>query len=220
MTKTVDRKIISTLFFMMVVASCEIFNAMTVLADNPKARRYPTDAEIKKAMPEFRRQVQYWEKGRSRFQRTQAEINELDAFTKAWAGRNPNSLPFLGDWSSSETFTTIYPSTVKDKVCVVTSGGGTSGGNGISGNTYVDLNIGKVINNQIRTSDLAIIFRQGNYLGTLFVYGKDNVGVGAYLPPKRPPKLSEIHLIEDQSKSSQEKLLREFTQAGCKDSIP
>jgi hypothetical protein len=203
----------------MILVSGEIFNALPVLSDNTKAQRYPTDVEIKKVMPQFHRRVQGWEKSPSRIQRTQAEINDLDSFAKAWLQKNPKALPFLGSWHTWEDFITIYPSTSKDDVCIFYSGSGVSG-NGMSGSTYVSLGMGKVINSQVHTSNFAIIFRQGNYLGAVFVDSKENIRENAYLSPIRPPKFPEIPLMQDQSKLSQKKLFREFTQAGCRDSIP
>jgi hypothetical protein len=87
-------------------------------------QKYPTEAQIQQAKINLRQHVQSMKKNSSvsnyiNEDRTSEEIQNREKFVSAWKQIEPGIAPFLGAWRDYERGWDIYPSTVKQQVCIV-----------------------------------------------------------------------------------------------------
>lgn len=116
------------------------------------SNRYLSDQEIQSLDAEFQSRSR-GVTGRGYTDRRQSsEIIQINEFVNAWQQVDSSISPFLGNWEGLEEGLSIYPSTLKGKVCVVHSSYGTDGvqrffnSGTISGNKLIsDGEIGKTV---------------------------------------------------------------------------
>lgn len=168
-----------------------------------QTQSYPTDEELQKLMPDFQRQVDYWDQ----YEEPERQ-NEAKAFAENWSQRDPAVAPFLGSWSGWEEEMDIYPSTTESKVCIIYRSGTAQ---------VVNFRLGNVLNQQIYTDRGGVIFRQGNYVGS--AWNKDNptgeAGVSAYrlFAPAEVPTRAYWRDWDEGDRVL--RVLEQFNAAGC-----
>ncbi|MBD2044120.1 hypothetical protein H6F78_00480 [Coleofasciculus sp. FACHB-64] len=157
---------------------------------------YLTEEELRNLMPDFQRQVEYWNQYEEPERRSEAK-----AFAENWSGA-PTVALFLGKWAAIEETMDIYPSTIEGQVCII-------------GTDYtlseVDFSLGKVLNQQIYTDGGETIIQQENYIGVVWNKEKET-GVYVYhliAPASVPTRAS----WSDWRGSS--RVLEQFKAAGC-----
>lgn len=134
-----------------------------------QTQSYPTDEELQTLIPDFHRQVEYW----NQYEEPKRQ-SEARAFAESWSRRDPAVAPFLGNWLGWEETRDIYPSTTDGQVCIIHTYGTEQA---------VSFGLGNVLNQRIYTDGGAVIFQQGNYVGV--AWSNDNeagneAGVTAY----------------------------------------
>ena len=82
-----------------------------------QSERYPTDAELQRAIEEFRRDIPILQ--RSRQFRQAPLVPALESFINAWSQVDPAVAPFIGTWAGQEYDWSIYPSNTRGRVCVL-----------------------------------------------------------------------------------------------------
>lgn len=181
-----------------------------------QSERYPTDAELQKAIEKFRLDISAFQ--RSRQFTTRPLIPALELFITAWLQVDPAVAPFIGTWSEPKYDWSIYPSNIRGRVCVLFNQlirGGT--GN----NAYFSL--GSVSNGQLRIKgesftgeSYRVFIREKNYLGSVSVQS-NRTEIHPFV--HRLPLISPIKLpiTNSQEKS---KIIQQFTRAGCTISVP
>ncbi|MEW6493029.1 MAG: hypothetical protein AB1589_11055 [Cyanobacteriota bacterium] len=126
-----------------------------------------SDEELQKLMPDFQRQVEYW----NQYEEPERQ-KEAKAFAENWSRRDPAVAPFLGSWAGWEQTMGIYPSTTDGQVCIIATDDTAK---------VVGFALGNVLNQRIYDGS-GVTFRQGNYVGD--AWNKDNptgeAGVHAY----------------------------------------
>jgi hypothetical protein len=176
-----------------------VFGMSTQLA-YAQTQSHLTDAELQKLMPDFQRQVEYW----NQYEEPERQ-SEARAFAENWSRRDPAVAPFLGKWVGWEQTMDIYPSTTDGQVCIIS--------------TYVTeqelgFELGNVLNQRIYTEGGGVTFQQGNYVGN--AWNNDNhtgeAGVHAYrlVAPAEVPTRA---FWRDWSKGSL--IIEQFKAAGC-----
>lgn len=110
-----------------------------------------TDEELQKLMPDFQRQVEYW----NQYEEPERQ-NEAKAFAENWSRRDPTVALFLGKWAGWEQTMDIYPSTTDGQVCIIYTDETAQ---------VVGFALGNVLNQRIYDSS-GVTFRQRNYLGS------------------------------------------------------
>lgn len=169
-----------------------IIFAMSTQLAYAQTKSYPTDRELQKLMPDFRRQVQYW----SEYQEPERQ-SEARAFAASWF-RDPAVAPFLGEWGAWEETMEIYPSSKNGQVCII--------------HTYgieeeVRFNLGNVLNQRIYTDVDEVIIQQGNYTGVAW---KNGVNVYRLIAPAEvPTRASWIDWREGS------RVIEQFNAVGC-----
>ncbi len=73
-----------------------------------------SDEELQKLMPDFQRQVEYW----NQYEEPERQ-SEARAFAENWSRRDSAVAPFLGKWAAIEETMDIYPSTTQGQVCII-----------------------------------------------------------------------------------------------------
>jgi len=181
-----------------------------------QSERYPTDAELQRAIEEFRRDIPILQ--RSRQFRQAPLVPALESFINAWSQVDPAVAPFIGTWAGQEYDWSIYPSNTRGRVCVLFNHpmrGGT--GN----NAYFSL--GSVSNGQLRikgesftNESYRIFIRYKNYLGSVSVQS-NKTGIQPFvhrlilIPPTKLP-------ITNSPEKSE--MVQRFNAAGCTVSLP
>ena len=89
-----------------------------------QSKRYPTDLELQILDNKLRSFAASPPKEESRGayvidRRDRQSIQQLNSFVKAWSQIEPEAAPFFGNWMGLEETKSIYPSTVKGRVCIV-----------------------------------------------------------------------------------------------------
>lgn len=188
--------------------------AATSLPIFAQSVRFPTDAELQQLIKKFR-SFAASPPGDNRGlyktdRRSRVQVQQLTSFVKAWSQIDPTTAPFLGTWIALEERKSIYPSSVKGRVCIID----------IfirNNNTGFRFGIGRVSNGKIQT-DSYILIREGNYLGGIFVYNNEP-GIYEYAWPK--PLVNPLELIERNTPVAEKnELLQQFKEAGCTASLP
>jgi hypothetical protein len=163
-----------------------------------QSQRYPTNTEIQRLIRSFPSVIQS-NRDVLPGNPTASETQRLRSFVRAWSRVNPTIAPFLGRWQTFADVLAIYPSTIRGRVCIVPLG------------DMDDVGVwGTVVNNQIRTSNYRVIFKQGDYLGVVRI--EDN-------KPKIFPLGSPLPL-QSPTIFLREQGMQEFNAAGCTASLP
>ena len=182
-----------------------------------QSKRYPTENELQQLMKQFLSFVASPSPGNRDFyirdRRNENETQKLKAFVRAWLPVNPDVAPFLGQWTALEETQNIYPSTIKGKVCIIETFIPTANDIGIS------FAQGTISGKQVRTSERTILVQQGNYLGVTFINTSNNqAGIYEYAWPK--PLVDPAKLMSYISQADRNRLLQQFKEAGCSDTLP
>ncbi|MEC4803600.1 MAG: hypothetical protein SAJ12_14815 [Jaaginema sp. PMC 1079.18] len=111
-----------------VLLSSQTFSAFALT----QSQRHPTEAEIQNVIREFHRfansapDVGECCTGSESDSRSSSDKQALSNFSRAWSSVNPNVAPFLGHWINNDADIIVYPSFIRDRVCIVSPyiGGG------------------------------------------------------------------------------------------------
>jgi hypothetical protein len=156
---------------------------------------YPTDEELQKLMPDFQRQVDYW----NQYEKPERQ-SEARTFAERWSHRDPTVAPFLGKWGAIEETMDIYPSTTEGQVCLIHTS-----------EPEASFSLGNVFNQQIYTGAGEVIIQQGNYAGVAWSKGNET-GVYVYrliAPVEVPTRESLSYWTEG------DRIIEQFDAAGC-----
>jgi hypothetical protein len=172
------------------------------------SNRYLSDQEIQSLETDFQSKTR-GVTGRGYTDRRQSsEIIQINDFINAWKQVDSSISPFLGSWEGLEESLSVYPSTLRGKVCVVHSFYGRDGvqssfnSGTISGNKLIsDGEIGKTI---IITKVAPVRSGENSPFLASFQSFRDNGIVSAYVFPR------VLREIRD----------RRFTDLGCTASLP
>jgi hypothetical protein len=163
-----------------------------------QSQSHLTDKELQKLMPDFQRQVEYW----NQYEEPERQ-SEARAFAENWSG-NPAVAPFLGSWSGWEETMDIYPSTTEGQVCII-----------YTSEPEANFRLGNIRNQRIYTDRGAVIFQQGNYVGVAWSDNKETgieAGVNVYrlIAPTEVPTRESLNYWTEASR-----VLEQFKAAGC-----
>ena len=162
-----------------------------------QTQSYPTDEELQKLMPDFQRQVEYW----NQYEEPERH-REARTFAENWSG-DPTVAPFLGSWAAIEETMDIYPSTTEGQVCIISTFS--------TPNPEVELSLGNVLNQRIYTDAGEVIIQQGNYSGVAWSNG-NGTGIYVYrlIAPTEVPTRESFSYWDNGSS-----VLEQFNAAGC-----
>jgi hypothetical protein len=178
-----------------------VFGMSTQLA-YAQTQSYPTDEELQRLMPDFRRQVEYW----NEYEEPERQ-SEARAFAATWSRRAPAVAPFLGKWAGIEETMNIYPSTKKGQVCIIHAFS--------TPEPEVDFSLGNVLNQRIYSDKGGVIIQQGYYLGVARRNGNEaNVYVYRLIAPAEVP----IRVSLSDWRGS-DRVIEQFNAAGCIDDL-
>jgi len=158
---------------------------------------YPTDEELQKLMPDFQRQVEYW----NQYEEPEGQ-REARKFAENWSGE-PTVALFLGSWAAIEETMDIYSSKTESQVCIISAFS--------TPNPEVKLSLGKVLNQRIYTDAGQVIIQEGNYIG---IAGKHDNETSIYV--YRLMALAQVP--RDLSLSNwhgSDRVIEQFHAAGC-----
>jgi hypothetical protein len=160
---------------------------------------YLTDEELQKLMPDFQRQVDYW----NQYEEPERQ-SEAKAFAENWSRRDPTVAPFLGSWAGWEQTMDIYPSITDGKVCIISTDDTAQ---------VVGFALGNVLNQRIYDGG-GVTFRQENYVGSAWDNNNPTgeAGVNAYrlIAPAEVPT-SAYWRDWDEG----DRVIEQFKAAGC-----
>jgi hypothetical protein len=172
-------------------------------------QKYPTEAQIQQAKTDLRQHVQSMKNnGHSNYideDRTSEQIQNREKFVSAWKQIEPGIAPFLGAWKDYESVWYIYPSTVKQQVCI------------FRGEIdFANFYLGKLNNGNIQLQSGEVIFPEGEYLGIIASQNQINSEIPLNSPtvPRDPHSFNYIYDFDPTS------LLQAYKQAGCTASLP
>ncbi|MEG4074678.1 hypothetical protein QUA30_18750 [Microcoleus sp. Pol14C2] len=188
-----------------------------------QSKRYPTENELQALMNLFRNFVAAPPPRNHDFyirdRRNETETKKWKAFVRAWLPVNPDVAPFLGQWMALREETqniyqtqNIYPSTLKGKICIITF---------IPRENDMEISFaqGTISGKSIKTTNLASLIQQGNYLGVVFIQIRNNeAGMLVYAWPK--PLVTPAKLMSSLPPADRNRLLQQFKEAGCSDTLP
>lgn len=154
-----------------------------------------TDKELQKLMPDFQRQVEYW----NQYEEPERQ-SEARAFAANWSRRDPAVAPFLGSWSGWEETMDIYPSTTEGQVCMI-----------YTSEPEASFRLGNIRNQRIYTDRGGVTFKQGNYIGIAGRNGNEaSVYVYRLIAPTEVPTRESLKYWSEGSR-----VLKQFMAAGC-----
>lgn len=184
-----------------------------------QTKRYPTDIELQELNKQFRRFAaspprDEYRGAYTRDRRDRESIQQLNFFVKAWSQIEPQAAPFFGYWAGLEETKSIYPSTVKGRVCIIDTFYPPTPNQGIG----ISFSQATLYKGKIKTTDPSILFAQGNYLGVAFIDTKNQPGIYEYAWPK--PLTNPDELMRFNPASERNRLLQQFKTAGCTYSLP
>ncbi len=164
-----------------------------------QTQSYPTDEEIQELMPDFQREVEYW----NQYEEPERQ-SEARAFAENWSRRDPAIVLFLGSWSGWEETTDIYPSKTEGQVCIIHTS-----------EPEASFSLGQVFNQRIYTDRGEVIFQQGNYVGV--AWSNDNeAGIEAGITAYRLIAPTEVLTSESLSYwDGGDRIIEQFNAAGC-----
>lgn len=179
-----------------------------------QSARLPTDAEMQKLINKFRifaaSPPDYNRGIYTKDRRDRTQIQQLTSFVKAWFQIEPATAAFLGEWTAWEETKSIYPSNVKNRVCIIDSFIPRPRDIGFS------FSLGTVSNGKIKT-DRNILIHQGNYLGAAFIHN-NKPSIYEYAWPK--PLKTPAELMQHVPQSDRDRIIEQFQKAGCTATLP
>lgn len=168
-----------------------------------QTQSFLTDEELQKLLPDFQRQVEYW----NQYEEPERQ-NEANAFAQNWSQHDPAVAPFLGKWAAIEETMDIYPSTIEGQVCIIDVDYTKPE---VDFSQVAFKSLGKILNRQIYTDGVGVTIQQDNYVG--FVWKQENkTGVYVYrliAPAEMPIHASWRDLPEG------DRVIEQFNAAGC-----
>jgi hypothetical protein len=189
-----------------------------------QSERYPTDAEIKRLIVEFRRDIPRFRASSDlggdylKHPRLKQLFEQVKLFERAWSQVDPAIAPFLGTWNAGAPDWSIYPSTTRGRVCVIFN---QPSRGGAPSNSYFSL--GSISNGILRIKgesfngeSYRIFIREGDYLGVMSVIN-NLPGISAYV--WRSPLTNFIQPSTTDPQNSS-RILQQFKAAGCTASLP
>jgi hypothetical protein len=189
-----------------------ITNQLSVLAQT----RQPTNAELTKLRQEFQQFIRSTKNnnvgaGYIQDRRTQNEKNTRESFVNAWSKVEPNLAPFMGLWYGYEDIRHIYPSNIKGRVCVVSTGEG-----------YGGFDTGVFSNGVIITNNGQVLFKEGNFLGSGSLRDGRFVSSNGEIPFHSPRPLKPLNELINYIFESPDKnqVSQQFKAAGCISNLP
>jgi hypothetical protein len=202
---------------LIITISLGILAAVSLPIIAQQSKRYPTENELQQLMNGFRNFVASPPEGSRGFYlrdpRNAAQSRDLEAFARAWLPVNPDIAPFIGQWTALEETTSIYPSSIRGRACIVETFIPPPNDIGIS------FAVGTVSGKSIKTSNLTILLQQGNYLGVAFINtNTDRPGIYEYAWPK--PLTNPAELMRGVPPAKKNQLLQQFKEAGCTHALP
>jgi hypothetical protein len=197
-----------------VVLSVVLLGINIYLPAIAQSQRYPTNEEITRLRQEFQERIPrikgFIQRGAGfgRDRRTQADLLTRQKFIQAWSSVSPNAAPFLGEWSGQENWLFIFPSNIKDQVCVLNMPGD------IPNKIYFGIGAArnKIINIHLHSPTTLIL--DGGFLGWIEVY-KNQASVYEHVYPKPLKSLSNSLYGRDFSN-----IIPRLKAAGCTTSFP
>ncbi|MEG4087942.1 hypothetical protein [Microcoleus sp. Pol12B4] len=200
-----------------ITISLGILAAVSLPIIAQQSQRYPTENELQQLMKGFRNFVASPPEGSRGFYlrdpRNAAQSQDLKAFVRAWLPVNPDIAPFIGQWTALEETTSIYPSSIRGRACIVETFIPPKPDIGIS------FAVGTVSGKSIKTSNLTVLLQQGNYLGVAFINtSNDRPGIYEYAWPK--PLTNPAELVRGVPPAKRNQLLQQFKEAGCTHALP
>jgi hypothetical protein len=157
-----------------------------------------SDEELQKLMPDFQRQVEYWNQYEEPERQKEAKV-----FAENWSQRDPTVAPFLGSWAAIEETMDIYPSTTEGQVCIISAFS--------TPNPEVELSLGKVLNQRIYNDAGSFIIQEGNYVGIAGKYeNKTSIYVYRLIAPAEVPSNSSLSAWR-----GSDRVIEQFHAAGC-----
>lgn len=180
-----------------------------------QSQPYPTNAEIKRLRGELRQEIPKLRTSRKNGpgnwndSRNATEIKTQENFVRSWSKVAPVVAPFLGEWHGQEDWLMIYPSKVKNQVCIISMPGDQP--------DVVNFTVSSVSNNQIRFAwfnNPSVVIKEQEFLGLIYVQdNKASLWLHTYPSPLKNPS-SQIY---DRNTS---KVVPQFKKAGCTASLP
>lgn len=187
-------------------------NQLAVLAQT----RQPTNAEIKRLHQELQESIRHLKNNSTvahhvEDRRTQAEKNERESFVRAWSKIEPSLAPFMGAWHGYESSRYIYPSNTKGRACVVVREEG-----------IATFNTGVLFNGVIRTNNGGLLFKEGDFLGSVLLEkGRfiRNYETPFHHPRPLEPLTKMLDSLYDASPAHKNQIAQQFKAAGCTYSV-
>ncbi|HEY9692447.1 MAG TPA: hypothetical protein V6D15_09590 [Oculatellaceae cyanobacterium] len=196
------------------------FNPKSILAAG--AKRYPNNQElqtIKKALHKEMLTLPTQNTfGRSYFQdqRKVKDKKAINSFRTAWSKVSPEIAPFIGDWSGYEEFLSIYPSKVKNRVCIILDGLDPGG-------WKTQFSLGSVVNGSIFARGAAgyqVFIKEKNVLGRVQVLD-NKVQLTHGMPYAFPTLLENLQtLLSGHNSREKSERIKQFNAASCTKNLP
>jgi hypothetical protein len=185
-------------------------NNNTATNNNVKKQNL-TKREVAKLQKDFEQQIKSVEADQYRQNylldnRSQSEKDQRESFVSAWSKIEPELAHFFGEWSGYEVVLSIYPSTTKNKVCIINTGEG-----------FGSFSTGTLSNGAIITDDGWAIITNQKYIAT---YGFENnqwIYYSGEVPLNSPMPLKSVNNIINDVYEVQEKnnIIGGFDANGC-----
>ncbi|WP_017293172.1 hypothetical protein [Geminocystis herdmanii] len=185
-------------------------NNNTATNNNVKKQNL-TKREVAKLHKDFEQQIKSVEADQYRKNyildnRSQSEKDQRESFVSAWSKIEPELAHFLGEWSGYEVVLSIYPSTTKNKVCIINTGEG-----------FGSFSTGTLSNGAIITNDGWAIITNQKYIAT---YGFENnqwIYYSGEVPLNSPMPLRSVNSVINDVYEVQEKnnIIGGFDANGC-----
>ncbi|AUT00443.1 hypothetical protein CLI64_08600 [Nostoc sp. CENA543] len=173
-----------------------------------QSQRYPNNTESRELIRRFH-QVPSNVNGDKKDFRSSLEKQRLTSFSNSWSKVFPSVAPFLGTWRGLEESISIFPSTVKNSVCILYQGE----------NNSTSFEVASVSNRKIVTSKefgRAYIIKQKNRLGVMGIYN-NSPNMSAF---EFPVPLKRLESLLSGRGQDSNKIIQQFKSSGCTTSKP
>ncbi|HEY9849468.1 MAG TPA: hypothetical protein V6D28_08420 [Leptolyngbyaceae cyanobacterium] len=191
------------------VAACLSVLSIIALPGFAQHQRYPTEAEIRRLSATLPESIASLEGVGITDKRSKSEIETLNSFIRNWSQVNPTVAPFLGERTTWGTVMVIYPSNVRNRLCIITLDWDEP--------DYIDFTQAYVSNSQIRTDAGSIIIRDKAFLGVIYIQDNEAM-LSAYHVPK--PLKPIPQLLNGYPSAIKNRITQQFNAAGCTASRP
>lgn len=187
----------------------------TVILFPAQAQKLPTNAQITNLRSLFRKVTQS-NAVRGLPTNSQSIVKQRENFVRKWSKVNPSLAPYLGEWTNFDFSLSIYPSRVKNQVCMVISGEGKS-------NFYlVTLQKGVIITSDIAEdnadSDQSIFLIERGYLGQASIKSGKTKLITDNTVWHSPKMLSNINIVG--ANNGRQRIFQKLKSASCTNALP